>query len=115
MSELDEPITLAEVAKAIKAQKYKRAVGINNFPGELIKYSGDKLHTTLWQFFLEVWVAERVSASFKVAVICSLYKNKGDEQIAILTVATRYYQFWVKYLQEFFQAVLRFSALITSN
>lgn len=76
--ELDHPLSLKEVVTALKEQKNKKATGIDNLPGELLKYGGDELHTKLWALFRRMWVEERVPADFRVSRICSLYKNKGD-------------------------------------
>lgn len=78
ITELDEPLTLDEVVVAIKRQQNKRAVGIDNIPGEILKYGGDKLHEVVWKMFLQMWDDERVPSDFRVSRICSLYKNKGD-------------------------------------
>lgn len=75
---LDDPLSLSEVVVAIQQQQNKKAVGIDNVPGELLKYGGDELHQTIWKLFDRMWNEERVPDSFRVSPICSLYKNKGD-------------------------------------
>lgn len=75
---LDEPPTLAEVVKAIAEQKNKKAAGVDNISGELLKYGGEQLHTYIWQIFERIWSEERVPPDFSVSCIKTLYKNKGD-------------------------------------
>ena len=78
INKLDEPLTLREVIVAIQQQQNKKAVGIDNVPGELLKYGGEELHQTIWKLFVQMWDQERVPDDFRVSRICSLYKNKGD-------------------------------------
>lgn len=75
---LDNPLSLDEVKKAIKGQKNKKAVGIDNIAGELLKYGGEQLHHIIWQLFQRIWDEEKVPPEFKVSRIQTLYKNKGD-------------------------------------
>lgn len=76
--ELDEPLLRDEVISAIRQQQNNRAAGIDLIPGELIKYGGEELHTSIWRFFERMWEEERVPDTFKVSRICALYKNKGN-------------------------------------
>ncbi|KAI8433746.1 hypothetical protein MSG28_015725 [Choristoneura fumiferana] len=75
---LDEPPTLAEVVKAITGQKNKKAVGVDNIPGELLRYGGEQMHSHIWQLFERIWNEEKVPPGFGVSCIKTLYKNKGD-------------------------------------
>ncbi|CAG4946438.1 unnamed protein product [Colias eurytheme] len=76
--ELEEPPSLLEVIGAIRGQSNKKAVGVDNIPGELIKYGGNEIHTTIWQFFVRMWNEELLPPDFKISRICTLYKNKGS-------------------------------------
>lgn len=78
INKLDEPLSLHEVVVAVQQQQNKKAVGIDNIPGELLKYGGVELHQTIWKLFVRMWDEERVPDDFRVSRICSLYKNKGD-------------------------------------
>ncbi|CAG4983475.1 unnamed protein product [Colias eurytheme] len=75
---LDEPPTLQEVTRAISGQSNKKAVGVDNIPGELIKYGGEETHTAMWKLFVRMWDEELLPPDFKVSRICTLYKNKGS-------------------------------------
>ncbi|KAJ2950085.1 hypothetical protein O0L34_g11426 [Tuta absoluta] len=77
-TELDKPLSYDEVVTAIRQQHNKRAVGIDLIPGELLKYGGMELHTSVWKLFVQMWEEERVPDDFKVSRISALYKNKGD-------------------------------------
>ncbi|XP_046976400.1 uncharacterized protein LOC124542503 [Vanessa cardui] len=76
--DLVQPPSLQEVIEAIKAQKNKKAVGVDNIPGELLKYGGDALHHKIWLFFQKMWEEEEIPSDFGVSLICAIYKNKGS-------------------------------------
>lgn len=78
VNKLDDPLTLREVIVAVQQQQNKKAVGIDNVPGELLKYGGAELHETIWKLFVKMWDEERVPDEFRVSRVCSLYKNKGN-------------------------------------
>ncbi|KAG7298212.1 hypothetical protein JYU34_019023 [Plutella xylostella] len=78
VAEMDEPPALSEVIDAITQQKNDKAVGIDNIPGELLKYGTEELHNHLWKLFVRMWNEEQVPGDFTVSQICALYKNKGD-------------------------------------
>lgn len=46
-TELDEPPSHGEVVNSIKQQQNKHAVGMDFIPGELLKFGGDVLHSTI--------------------------------------------------------------------
>ena len=75
---LDEPPSLKEVRLAMLQLKNKKAVGIDNIPGELLKYGGERLHEVMVYFFVSMWNEEWVPDTFKLSRISALYKNKGD-------------------------------------
>ncbi|KAG6444869.1 hypothetical protein O3G_MSEX003550 [Manduca sexta] len=69
---------LDEVKRAVEQQRNKKAVGVDRVCGEVLKYGGDNLHSSLWKLFARMWDEERVPKCFKISRMCSLYKNKGE-------------------------------------
>ena len=91
---LDQPPTVQEVEKAIKALSTGKAPGADAIPAEIFKAGGMVLVTKLTELFSSVWAAGSVPQDFKDAVIVYAYKRKGNRNscdnyrgISLLSIA----------------------------
>jgi hypothetical protein len=73
-----DPPTLEEVRDSIKALRNNKAPGADNLPGELLKYGGDGVTTTIYSLITSIWEKEYVPEEWCRSVICPIYK-KGDK------------------------------------
>ncbi|XP_013163277.1 PREDICTED: uncharacterized protein LOC106114561 [Papilio xuthus] len=69
--------TLAEVSIGLKGLKNNKAPGIDNIPGELIKYGGPSTLHALHSLVAQIWNTEKLPSEWNVGTICPLHK-KGD-------------------------------------
>jgi hypothetical protein len=76
--ELDAPITLEEVKRAVHVLKNNKASGVDGLPPEVFKAGGAPLASALLQVFLTCWDSGQIPSNLKNANIITLYKNKGD-------------------------------------
>ncbi|XP_050344603.1 uncharacterized protein LOC126769729 [Nymphalis io] len=75
---LDNPPTFEEFVKAVKRLKNSKSPGMDQLPAEVYKYSGKHIVSRLYHLILNVWETEEVPQEWKDAIICKLYKAKGD-------------------------------------
>lgn len=70
--------TIEDTYKALNKPNNNKAPGIDNLPGELLKYGGEYLVSTLHQLLVKIWVNEELSAEWQTSVICP---KKGDKLV----------------------------------
>ncbi|KAI8440933.1 hypothetical protein MSG28_009230 [Choristoneura fumiferana] len=76
--QLDEPPTFEEFTEAVKRLKNLKTPGMDHLPAEIYKYGGKFILTRLYDLVLRVWNTEEVPQAWRDAIICKLYKGKGD-------------------------------------
>ena len=78
-TEMDEPITEAEVAKAIQSMKAGKAAGPDGLPPDLFRHGGAALLRFLTEFCRKCWQEKAVPAQWLRANIVTIYKRKGEK------------------------------------
>lgn len=68
-----EPPTKEEIRRAIRKLKNNKASGIDNIPGELIKYGGEVLLSRLDDLFNKIWEMEQMD--WWASVLHPIYKK----------------------------------------
>ena len=68
-SSFSEMITVEEVQKAVRAIKNRKAVGIDELPGELIKTGGNVMVDALHLLFNAIWRSGRLPLIWKTGII----------------------------------------------
>ncbi|XP_072947721.1 uncharacterized protein [Epargyreus clarus] len=76
--ELDDPLSFDEFLHAVNQLKNGKTAGSDNLPGEIYKYGGPKVHTSLFQFILHIWESGVIPQDWKDATICKIFKGKGS-------------------------------------
>lgn len=69
-----EPPTKEEIRRAIRKLKNNKAPGIDNIPGELIKYEGEVLLSRLDDLFSKIWEMEQMD--WWASVLHPIYKKR---------------------------------------
>jgi len=72
-----EPPTFNEICSIINKLKMNKAAGVDNIPGELIKYGGRTLKQKIYKLIQNIWNTETLPAQWNEGIICPIYK-KGD-------------------------------------
>ena len=72
------PISEAEVERALKAMRNRKAAGVCGIPPELLKYGGSEVTRQLTKLSNVILEEQRVPDDWKKAVIVPLFKNKGS-------------------------------------
>lgn len=75
--EITEP-TINEVRTAIKKLKNNKAAGIDDMPGEIVKYGGERLVEEIFELIREIWNKEQIPMEWTESVIIPIFK-KGDK------------------------------------
>ena len=78
-TEMDEPITETEVAKAIKSMKSGKAAGPDGLPPDLFRHGGAALLQFLTEFSQRCWQEKTVPTQWLRANIVTIYKRKGEK------------------------------------
>jgi hypothetical protein len=71
-------ITFEEMKKAVSQMKNGKAAGVDGIPAEVWKFGGEGVLRVLHSFCEKVWREEVSPQDWKDAMVCSLYKSKGD-------------------------------------
>lgn len=69
-----EPPMKEEIRRAIRKLKNNKAPGIDNIPGELIKYGGEVLLSRLDDLFSKIWEMEQMD--WWASVLHPIYKKR---------------------------------------
>ena len=78
MGELDEPITMEEVKKAIQELRRGKAPGVDGVVNEVLKYGGEQMARALYLMFNVLF--ERVPVDWTRGLGVPLYKD-GDKHV----------------------------------
>ena len=85
---------MQELVKAIEQMKSGKAAGVDRIPPELWKSGGPALYNKLYELLVYCWERGKLPRDLCDAVICTLYKNKGEKSdcsnyqgIALLSIA----------------------------
>ncbi|PKA52309.1 integrator complex subunit 11 [Apostasia shenzhenica] len=70
----------AEVWKALKKMKHKKAVGPDNIPIDVWQCLGDEGVSWLTRLFNMILKTKRMSNEWRKSILVPIYKNKGDVQ-----------------------------------
>ena len=73
------PISEAEVERALKSMRNRKAAGVCGIPPELLKYGGVEVTKDLTKLFNAIMEEQRVPEDWKKAIIVLLFKNKGGK------------------------------------
>ena len=76
--ELCEPITVNELAKALRSTRSGKAAGEDGIPAEVLKHGGPSLKAELLKLFNYCLESMALPQDFKDALIVTIYKKKGD-------------------------------------
>ena len=77
--ELDYPITLEEVKKAVKGLKNGKAVGIDGIFNEVWKFGGDSVVQYLWKLYDQVFESEYFPVEWARGLIFPLFKGGPED------------------------------------
>jgi hypothetical protein len=77
--ELDYPISLAEVKKAIHKLKKGKAVGIDGIFNEVLKFGGDQAVHSLWKLYNHVFSSENFPVDWARGLIFPLFKGGPED------------------------------------
>ena len=77
-TEPDNPITMAELEKALKLTKDNKSPGPDEIPVETIKAGGPPLLLLLLELMNLAWSTGIVPEEWNKSIICPIFKNKGD-------------------------------------
>ena len=78
MYELDYPVSLEEVNKAIHGLKSNKSPGADGIPPEVLKSGGLPMIKEVHRLITTCWSERCIPQDLKDANIITLYKNKGD-------------------------------------
>lgn len=71
-----EPPNIRDVARAISKLKNNKAPGIDNIPGELLKYGGEQIAAALLELINKIWITETLPVEWQTSVICPIHKKR---------------------------------------
>ena len=75
---INHPFTLLEIKAAIKLLKNNKACGVDNVINEFFKYCHNDCLELIVALFNIVLSTGYVPTKWCLAIICSIYKNKGS-------------------------------------
>jgi Reverse transcriptase (RNA-dependent DNA polymerase)/Endonuclease-reverse transcriptase len=75
----ENDISIAEVKKAVEHMQNHKAPGCDGLPAEVFKNGGDALQTWMKRIFNAAWKQGRIPEDWGKAIICPIYKRKGDK------------------------------------
>ena len=73
------PISEAEVERALKSMRNRKAAGVCGIPPDLLKYGGAEVTKELTKLFNAIVEEQSVPEDWKKAIIVPLFKNKGSK------------------------------------
>ena len=79
--ELDNPPTHEVIKKATLQLKVGKSPGTDGIPAEVYQHGGEIVLDRLQDLFNNCWEKGTLPQDLRDAVIVSLYKNKGENQI----------------------------------
>jgi hypothetical protein len=78
-NQLDKPITLEEVKKAIKELKRGKAVGVDNYMNEIFMYGGERVEEATWKLCSEIFESEKYPITWARGLIFPIFKGGPEE------------------------------------
>ena len=78
INNLNHPITMEELEKAIRLTKSNKAAGPDLIPIETLKAGGQPLKNLLLDLMNLAWNTGTVPEEWNQSIICPIFKNKGD-------------------------------------
>jgi hypothetical protein len=81
ITSLGVPFVEAEVGAALQQLKNHKAAGVDGIPADVLKHGGLALRALLTKLFNLCLETGAVPQDWKDAVVCSLFKNKGDKEV----------------------------------
>lgn len=77
---VESQISREEVKEAINRLKMGKAAGVDNIPGEMLRYGGEEAVDIMHRLCKLAWEKESVPEDWRKAVIVPLYKGKGSKE-----------------------------------
>jgi len=74
----DDYISWEEVKRAVDHMRNNKSPGYDGLPAEIFKKGGDAMITWMQGIFNTAWKEGRIPDDWGKAVICPVFKNKGD-------------------------------------
>ena len=74
---MDEAPDYIEFTEALDSISGGKAPGVDQLPGELLKYSGTKTKELLWRLITKIWADHDIPQEWKDANLVTIFK-KGD-------------------------------------
>lgn len=71
-----EPPTLKQIKKVIRAQKNIKTPGIYEIPSEIYKLGGNHLTKHIHALITNIWINEDIPNDWRKSVICPIYKKR---------------------------------------
>jgi len=76
-----DEITKDEVIQAIKKLKNGKSPGVDNIPGELIKYGGESMINVMFKLFKQIWRMWKVTNIWTKSILILLPKKRRYERM----------------------------------
>ena len=89
-SELDDPISIEEIDKAIKKLKNKKAPGLDRIHNEMLKTSSRFIRASLTKLFMLILKSGAFPTLWSDGVITALHKsgNKDDPSVIVILIVS---------------------------
>jgi len=86
---LDKPTrNIQEIERGIEMLKNGKALGIDEVVSECLKKGGNKLIQQLHKLIIDIWEQKEIPKSWKMSVLCPVYKMLTLMMININTIMT---------------------------